>query len=95
MSRRCCRSSSGPVPGRSGMRCRCSTSSSPGSDDSGLRYDRAIALLGYTDDRLLDEVIEAFAADDGAASSTPSTTWWKRGTIRAGSRRTCSTGCAT
>jgi len=38
-----------------------------GSDDSGLRYDRAIALLGYTDDRLLDEVVEAFAAADGAA----------------------------
>jgi len=38
-----------------------------GSDPSGLRYDRAIALLGYTDDRLLDEVIEAFIADDGAA----------------------------
>jgi DNA polymerase III subunit gamma/tau len=38
-----------------------------GSDDSGLRYDRAIALLGYTDDRLLDEVVGAFTADDGAA----------------------------
>jgi DNA polymerase III subunit gamma/tau len=38
-----------------------------GSDPSGLRYDRAIALLGYTDDRLLDEVIEAFIAEDGAA----------------------------
>jgi DNA polymerase III subunit gamma/tau len=38
-----------------------------GSDASGLHYDRAIALLGYTDDRLLDEVIEAFTADDGAA----------------------------
>jgi DNA polymerase III subunit gamma/tau len=38
-----------------------------GSDPSGLRYDRAIALLGYTDDRLLDEVIDAFVADDGAA----------------------------
>jgi DNA polymerase-3 subunit gamma/tau len=37
-----------------------------GSDASGLRYDRAIALLGYTDDRLLDEVIEALTADDGA-----------------------------
>ncbi len=37
-----------------------------GSDESGLRYDRAVALLGYTDDRLLDEVIEAFAAGDGA-----------------------------
>ncbi len=38
-----------------------------GADESGLRYDRAIALLGYTDDRLLDEVIDAFAAEDGAA----------------------------
>jgi DNA polymerase-3 subunit gamma/tau len=38
-----------------------------GSGPSGLHYDRAIALLGYTDDRLLDEVIEAFIADDGAA----------------------------
>ena len=38
-----------------------------GSEAAGLRYDRAIALLGYTDDRLLDEVIEAFIADDGAA----------------------------
>jgi DNA polymerase III subunit gamma/tau len=38
-----------------------------GSDESGLRYDRAIALLGYSDDRLLDEVIEAFTAGDGAA----------------------------
>ncbi len=38
-----------------------------GSDDSGLRYDRAIALLGYTDDALLDEMADAFAASDGAA----------------------------
>ena len=38
-----------------------------GSDDAGLQYDRAVALLGYTDDRLLDEVIEAFVTDDGAA----------------------------
>jgi DNA polymerase-3 subunit gamma/tau len=38
-----------------------------GSDEGGLRYDRAVALLGYTDDRLLDEVVEAFAAGDGAA----------------------------
>ncbi len=37
-----------------------------GSDESGLRYDRAIALLGYTDDALLDEMAEAFAAGDGA-----------------------------
>ncbi len=38
-----------------------------GSDEGGLRYDRAVSLLGFTDDRLLDEVIEAFAASDGAA----------------------------
>jgi DNA polymerase-3 subunit gamma/tau len=38
-----------------------------GSEEDGLRYDRAIALLGYTDDRLLDEVIAAFTAGDGAA----------------------------
>ncbi|MGO8958172.1 MAG: DNA polymerase III subunit gamma and tau [Streptosporangiaceae bacterium] len=37
-----------------------------GSDESGLRYDRAVALLGYTDDRLLDEVVDAFVAGDGA-----------------------------
>jgi DNA polymerase III subunit gamma/tau len=38
-----------------------------GTDESGLRYDRAIALLGYTDDALLDEMAEAFAVRDGAA----------------------------
>ncbi|MGO9670832.1 MAG: DNA polymerase III subunit gamma and tau [Streptosporangiaceae bacterium] len=38
-----------------------------GSDESGLTYDRAIALLGFTDERLLDDVAEAFAARDGAA----------------------------
>jgi DNA polymerase-3 subunit gamma/tau len=37
-----------------------------GAADDGLRYDRAIALLGYTDDALLDEIAEAFAAGDGA-----------------------------
>ncbi len=37
-----------------------------GADDDGLRYDRAIALLGYTDDALLDEMADAFAAGDGA-----------------------------
>ena len=37
-----------------------------GADDNGLRYDRAIALLGYTDDALLDEMADAFAAGDGA-----------------------------
>jgi DNA polymerase III subunit gamma/tau len=38
-----------------------------GSGDAGLTYERAVALLGYTDESLLDEVCEAFAAGDGAA----------------------------
>jgi DNA polymerase III subunit gamma/tau len=38
-----------------------------GSDDSGIRYDRAVALLGYTDASLLDEIVDAFADGDGAA----------------------------
>jgi len=38
-----------------------------GAGDGGLRYDRAIALLGYSDDALLDDVTEAFARSDGAA----------------------------
>ena len=38
-----------------------------GSDESGLSYASAVALLGYTDDRLLDEVVQAFAAQNGAA----------------------------
>ena len=38
-----------------------------GSDESGLSYARAAALLGFTDDRLLDDVAQAFAARDGAA----------------------------
>jgi len=37
-----------------------------GSDESGLSYDRAVALLGYTDASLLDEITDAFAAADGA-----------------------------
>jgi DNA polymerase III subunit gamma/tau len=38
-----------------------------GSDESGLSYDRAVALLGYTDASLLDEIVDAFSAADGAA----------------------------
>src|SRR5215471_11409288 len=38
-----------------------------GSDSSGIRYDRAVALLGYTDASLLDEIVDAFADGDGAA----------------------------
>ncbi len=38
-----------------------------GSDESGLAYDRAVSLLGYTDAGLLDEITDAFAAVNGAA----------------------------
>jgi DNA polymerase-3 subunit gamma/tau len=38
-----------------------------GSDASGLSYERAVSLLGYTDASLLDEIVDAFAAADGAA----------------------------
>src|SRR6202030_2384768 len=38
-----------------------------GSDESGLSYERAVALLGYTDASLLDEIVDAFATADGAA----------------------------
>jgi DNA polymerase III subunit gamma/tau len=38
-----------------------------GAGEDGLRYDRTVALLGYTDDNLLDEVVDSFASGDGAA----------------------------
>ncbi|WP_156156001.1 DNA polymerase III subunit gamma and tau, partial [Demequina phytophila] len=38
-----------------------------GSDDSGVTYDRAIALLGFTDATLLDDAVDAIAAADGAS----------------------------
>ena len=38
-----------------------------GSGDEGLTYGRAITLLGYTDENLLDDVADAFAAGDGGA----------------------------
>ena len=38
-----------------------------GSDESGLSYERAVALLGFTDASLLDEIVDGFAAADGAA----------------------------
>jgi DNA polymerase-3 subunit gamma/tau len=37
-----------------------------GAGEEGVTYDRAAALLGYTPDSLLDDVIDAFAAGDGA-----------------------------
>src|SRR5579875_2652287 len=38
-----------------------------GSDEAGLTYERAVSLLGYTDESLLDDVAGAFASGDGAA----------------------------
>jgi DNA polymerase-3 subunit gamma/tau len=38
-----------------------------GSDESGLSYERAVSLLGFTDAGLLDEITDAFAAADGAS----------------------------
>jgi DNA polymerase-3 subunit gamma/tau len=37
-----------------------------GVGDAGVTYDVAAGLLGYTPDTLLDEVVDAFAAADGA-----------------------------
>ncbi|MEU8246387.1 DNA polymerase III subunit gamma and tau [Nonomuraea sp. NPDC048916] len=37
-----------------------------GADDAGITYANAVSLLGYTDGDLLDEVVNAFAARDGA-----------------------------
>ena len=45
----------------------CSTSCIGGAGADGVAYERAVALLGYTPGSLLDEVVDAFAAGDGAA----------------------------
>ena len=37
-----------------------------GAGDDGVTYELATGLLGYTPDALLDEVVDAFAAHDGA-----------------------------
>src|SRR5580765_1056546 len=37
-----------------------------GAADTGVSYAQATALLGFTPDSLLDEVVDAFAAGDGA-----------------------------
>src|SRR5690348_7949733 len=39
-----------------------------GAGPEGLTYERTVALLGYTDDSLLDEMVDALAAGDGAAA---------------------------
>jgi DNA polymerase-3 subunit gamma/tau len=38
-----------------------------GSAEEGVTYGEALGLLGYTDAALLDEVVDAFAAHDGAS----------------------------
>ncbi|WP_291379431.1 DNA polymerase III subunit gamma and tau [Demequina sp.] len=38
-----------------------------GSDDSGVSYERAISLLGFTDATLLDDAVDAIAAADGSS----------------------------
>ncbi|MEJ5945443.1 DNA polymerase III subunit gamma and tau [Pseudokineococcus basanitobsidens] len=38
-----------------------------GADESGVDYERAISLLGYTHASLLDDVVDALAAGDGGA----------------------------
>jgi DNA polymerase-3 subunit gamma/tau len=39
-----------------------------GSDDATVRYERAVALLGYTHAELLDEVVDAFGQGDPAGA---------------------------
>lgn len=39
-----------------------------GAGDQGVTYAMATALLGYTDGSLLDSIVDAFAAGDGAAA---------------------------
>jgi DNA polymerase-3 subunit gamma/tau len=39
-----------------------------GAGDEGLGYDRTLSLLGYSDDKLLDDMVAALAAGDGAAA---------------------------
>ena len=47
--------------------CRCSTSCSAAPGPTGSPTTWPAGLLGYTPDTLLDEVVDAFAAGDGAA----------------------------
>ncbi|WP_199423263.1 DNA polymerase III subunit gamma and tau [Actinotalea solisilvae] len=39
-----------------------------GADEGGIDYERAVALLGYTHAALLDDVVDAVAARDGASA---------------------------
>ncbi len=37
-----------------------------GAHDGGVDYQRAVALLGYTDTTMLDQCVDAIAGGDGA-----------------------------
>ncbi|GAA2720425.1 DNA polymerase III subunit gamma and tau [Cellulomonas aerilata] len=39
-----------------------------GADETGIDYERAVQLLGYTHSTLLDDIVEAVAAGDGASA---------------------------
>ena len=67
-----------------------------GSGDEGLTYERAIALLGYTDDEPARRGRRRVRGRGRRArSSGPWTGWSRAATTRGGSPPTCSTGCAT
>ena len=66
-SRRRCRWWCAPAAARPATRCPCSTSCSAAPGRPGVTHELATGLLGYTPDSLLDEVVDAFAAADGAA----------------------------
>ncbi len=64
----------GAAAGRAGRaaaaratRCRSSTSCSPAPGPEGVTYARAVGLLGVTDAALIDDIVDALAAGDGAA----------------------------
>ena len=61
-----CRWWSAPAAARPATPSRCSTSCIGGAGPEGVTYALATGLLGFTPETLLDEVVDAFAADDGA-----------------------------
>ena len=66
-ARRRCRSSCAPAPGRPATRLSVLDQLLGGAGPAGVTHQLATGLLGYTPDTLLDEVVDAFAAGDGAA----------------------------
>src|SRR5690606_28413165 len=66
-----------------------------GADDRGVTYERAVALLGVSDVALIDEMVDALAAEDSARCTGRWTGWSRPGTIPGGSPPTCWTGSGT